>query len=240
MAVLRANDPASKKGIVANVGKGSANSSRAEDVRAAHLFEVQHNAWILDPLLKGEYPADLWELWPGTEPLMLENDLKTIAAPLDFLGINYYFRTNVQSDGAHGFSEVPLAGVERTQMGWEVYPDGLRDLLTGFDRTYANLPPVYITENGMASDDEVIGGRVDDTQRISFLKRHLAAIDEAIKEGVDIRGYFVWSLMDNFEWAFGYERRFGVVHVDYRTQQRTVKRSAELIARFLQQRAARA
>ncbi|HEY3597799.1 MAG TPA: GH1 family beta-glucosidase [Paraburkholderia sp.] len=238
-AILRANDPASKKGLVANVGKGSANSSSAADARAAYLFEVQHNAWILDPLLKGDYPADLWELWPGAEPLILENDLKTIAAPLDFLGINYYFRTNVQSDGAHGFSEVPLAGVERTQMGWEVYPDGLRDLLIGFNRTYPNLPPVYITENGMASDDKVIDGGVDDTQRISFLKRHLAAIDQAIKEGVDIRGYFVWSLMDNFEWAFGYERRFGVVHVDYDTQQRTVKRSAQLIAGFLEERAAR-
>jgi beta-glucosidase len=234
--VLHANDPASKKGIVANVGRGTANSASAEDQRAAHLFEVQHNAWILDPLLKGSYPEDLFELWPGTEPLVLDGDLKTISAPLDFLGINYYFRTNVKSDGDHGFTEVPLEGVERTQMGWEVHPDGLRDLLIGFNRTYPNLPPIYITENGMASDDKVIEGRVDDPQRISFLKRHLAAVDSAIKEGVDIRGYFVWSLMDNFEWAFGYERRFGVVHVDYETQKRTVKRSAELIAKFLAER----
>jgi beta-glucosidase len=135
---------------------------------------------------------------------------------------------------------VPLAGVERTQMGWEVYPDGLRDLLTGFHRNYRTLPPIYITENGMASDDQVDNGRIDDTQRIAFLKRHLAAVDEAIAQGVDIRGYFVWSLLDNFEWAYGYERRFGVVHVDYRTQQRTVKRSAQLISKFLQERAARA
>jgi beta-glucosidase len=112
----------------------------------------------------------------------------------------------------------------------------LRDLLIGFDKRYPNLPPIYITENGMASDDEVIEGRVDDPQRISFLKRHFAAVDSAIKAGVDIRGYFVWSLMDNFEWAFGYERRFGVVHVDYETQKRTVKRSAELIAKFLAER----
>jgi beta-glucosidase len=124
-------------------------------------------------------------------------------------------------------------------MGWEVYPDGLRDLLTGFHRTYANLPPIYITENGMASDDAVSDGRVDDPQRISFLKRHLAAVDQAIKADVDVRGYFVWSLLDNFEWAFGYERRFGVVHVDYRTQQRTIKHSAQLISKFLQERAAR-
>ncbi|MFC0396885.1 GH1 family beta-glucosidase [Paraburkholderia rhizosphaerae] len=239
-AVLRENDPASKKGIVANVGKSSANSLSAEDKRAAHLFEVQHNAWILDPLLKGEYPRDLWSLWPEAEPLVLDGDMRTIHAPLDFLGINYYFRTNVQSDGAHGYTEVPLAGVERTQMGWEVYPEGLRDLLIGFHRNYPALPPIYITENGMASDDRVSDGRVDDAQRIAFLKRHLAAVDQAIAEGVDVRGYFVWSLLDNFEWAFGYERRFGVVHVDYRTQQRTVKRSAQLIAKFLQERASRA
>ncbi|MBP0590116.1 beta-glucosidase [Paraburkholderia sp. LEh10] len=237
--VLRTNDPASLKGIVANVGRGTAASSSEADERAAHLFEVQHNAWILDPLFNGEYPADLWTLWPGAEPLVLEGDLAAIAAPLDFLGINYYFRTNVKSDGAHGFIDVPLPDVERTQMGWEVYPDGLRDLLTGFHRAYPNLPPIYITENGMASDDKVQDGRVEDTQRIAFLKRHLAAVDEAVKQGVDIRGYFVWSLLDNFEWAFGYERRFGVVHVDYATQQRTVKRSGELVAKFIEQRKSR-
>ncbi|WP_321925586.1 GH1 family beta-glucosidase [Paraburkholderia guartelaensis] len=236
--VLRANDPGSTKGIVANVGRGTPDSSSPADVRAARRFEVQHNAWILDPLLKGAYPEELFELWPGTEPLVLEGDMKTISAPLDFLGINYYFRTNVKSDGAHGFVEVPLKDVERTQMGWEVHPDGLRDLLIGFARNYENLPPIYITENGMASDDRVSNGEVNDTQRISFLKRHLAAVDTAIKAGVDVRGYFVWSLLDNFEWAFGYERRFGVVHVDYDTQVRTPKRSAELIAHFIAQRRA--
>jgi len=135
---------------------------------------------------------------------------------------------------------VPLPDVERTQMGWEIHPDGLRDLLIGFNKTYPSLPPIYITENGMASDDKVVDGRVDDAQRISFLKRHLAAVDSAIKAGVDIRGYFIWSLMDNFEWAFGYERRFGVFHVDYKTQKRTMKHSAELVAKFLAERNAKA
>ncbi|WP_322106253.1 GH1 family beta-glucosidase [Paraburkholderia sp. J41] len=236
--VLRANDPASAKGIVANVGRGTPDSQSEADVRAARRFEIQHNAWILDPLLKGAYPQELFELWPGTEPLVLDGDMETIAAPLDFLGINYYFRTNVKSDGAHGFVEAPPEGVERTQMGWEVHPDGLRDLLTGFARGYENFPPIYITENGMASDDRVADGHVNDTQRIAFLKRHLAAVNEAMEAGVDVRGYFVWSLLDNFEWAFGYERRFGVVHVDYDTQVRTPKRSAELIARFIAQRRA--
>ncbi|HTH59994.1 MAG TPA: GH1 family beta-glucosidase [Paraburkholderia sp.] len=234
--VLRTNDPASRKGIVANVGRGTTDGDTPADRRGAELFEVQHNAWILDALLKGEYPQDLFELWPGTEPLVLDGDMATISTPLDFLGINYYFRTNVRSDGAHGFVDVPLAGVERTQMGWEVYPDGLRDLLKGFKERYPDLPPIYITENGMASDDKVVDGRVDDAQRISFLQRHLAAVDEAIDAGVDVRGYFVWSLLDNFEWAFGYERRFGIVHVDYDTQVRTPKRSAQLIAQFLEAR----
>ncbi|CAB3779513.1 GH1 family beta-glucosidase [Pararobbsia alpina] len=236
--ILRKNDPGSQVGIVANVGRGTANTDSAADQRAAHLFEVQHNAWVLDPLLKKQIPQDLFELWPGAEPLVLEGDLETIGAPLDFLGLNYYFRTNVKSDGAHGFVEAPPAGVERTQMGWEVYPLGLQELLIGFHKTYPNLPPIYITENGMASDDQVVDGEVIDNQRLSFLNRHLAAVDTAAKAGVDIRGYFIWSLMDNFEWAFGYERRFGIVHVDYQTQKRTLKRSAQLVAKFLADRRA--
>jgi beta-glucosidase len=236
--ILRKNDPAAQVGIVANVGRGTANSTSAADQRAAQLFEVQHNAWILDPLLKKQIPQALFELWPGAEPLVLEGDLEIIGAPMDFLGINYYFRTNVKSDGAHGFVEAPPEGVERTQMGWEVYPQGLQELLIGFHKTYPNLPPIYITENGMASDDEVVDGEVVDNQRLSFLNRHLAAVDTAAKAGVDIRGYFIWSLMDNFEWAFGYERRFGIVHVDYPTQKRTLKRSAQLVAQFLADRRA--
>jgi beta-glucosidase len=234
--ILRKNDPGSQVGIVANVGRGTANSDSAADQRAAELFEIQHNNWILDPLLKKQIPQALFDLWPGAEPLVLEGDLEIIGAPMDFLGINYYFRTNVKSDGAHGFVEAPPEGVERTQMGWEVYPLGLQELLIGFHKTYPNLPPIYITENGMASDDEVVDGEVIDNQRLSFLNRHLAAVDAAAKAGVDIRGYFIWSLMDNFEWAFGYERRFGIVHVDYQTQKRTLKRSAQLVAQFLADR----
>ncbi|GAB3256767.1 beta-glucosidase [Chitinimonas naiadis] len=231
--ILRRNDPGALCGIVANVGKSSANTDSAADRRAAELFEIQHNAWVLDPLLKGSYPAAMFELYPGTEPLVLEGDLATIATQIDYLGINYYFRSNVASDGKHGFVEVPLPNVERTQMGWEVYPDGLRDLLIGFRRTYPNLPPIYITENGMASDDKVVDGVVDDSQRIAFLRRHFDAIGEAMKAGVDVRGYFVWSLLDNFEWAYGYERRFGLFHVDYTTQQRTAKNSAKALTALL-------
>jgi len=234
---LRRNDPAASHGIVVNVGRGTTDGPTQDDDRAAELFELQHNDWVLDPLLRGQYPARLYEeLWPGARPDIQEGDMAIIGAPLDFIGINYYFRTNVRSDGAGGYVEVPLEGVERTQMGWEVYPEGLSDLLVGFDRRYPDLPPVYITENGMASDDAVIDGAVDDGQRIAFLNRHLAAVDEAVRAGVDVRGYYIWSFLDNFEWAFGYERRFGIVHVDYTTQVRTPKRSAELVRDFLARR----
>ncbi|MDP9044949.1 MAG: GH1 family beta-glucosidase [Pseudomonadota bacterium] len=238
LPVLEANDPGSQRGIVANVGRGTTDGSTPADRDAAHLFEVQHNDWVLGPLLRGEYPQDLWRLWPGTEPLVLDGDMAIIGRPVDFLGVNYYFRTNVRSDGAHGFDEVPLAGVARTQMGWEIYPQGLQDLLVDFKTRYPNLPPIFITENGMASADEVVEGEVHDLQRIDYLNAHAAAVARAMDAGVDVRGYFIWSLMDNFEWAFGYERRFGVVHVDYTTQKRTPKASAKALTAFLEARRA--
>jgi beta-glucosidase len=233
LPALRANDPAAQCGIVANVGRGTTDGSTATDRDAAHLYEVQHNAWVLDPLLKGSYPAELQRLWPGSEPLVLPGDMEAISGALDFLGINYYFRSNLRSDGAHGYVDVPLPGVERTQMGWEVYPQGLEDLLRGFKAAYPNLPPIVITENGMASDDRVVNGEVDDPQRVTFLNGHFAAVARAMEAGVDVRGYFIWSLMDNFEWAYGYERRFGLVHVDYVTQQRTPKNSFKSFQAFL-------
>jgi beta-glucosidase len=239
LPALKANDPAAQRGIVANIGRGTPDSDKPADRDAAFLYETQHNQWVLDPLFKGEYPQELFRLWPGTEPLVLEGDMATIASPIDFLGINYYFRSNLRSDGKHGFVDVPLPGVERTQMGWEVYPQGLQDLLRQFKADYPNLPPIYITENGMASDDHVESGRVHDEQRIGYLNGHFAAVAGAIEAGVDVRGYFVWSLMDNFEWSFGYERRFGLVHVAYATQQRTLKDSARLFREFLAERGQR-
>jgi beta-glucosidase len=239
LPALRANESSSMKGIVANVGAFSPATNSAADVDAAYLGHTFHNQWVLDPLLKGRYPNDLFRLWPGTEPLSLDSDLETIAQKIDFLGINYYFRTVVRADDKGGFVEAAPTGVERTAMGWEVYPQGLRDLLIDFKARYTNLPPLYITENGMASDDSVNDGVVADPQRIRFIERHLQAVNEAIGAGVDVRGYFVWSLMDNYEWAFGYERRFGIIHVDYDTQVRTLKNSALALRAFLQARRAR-
>jgi beta-glucosidase len=194
------------------------------------------NRQFLDPVFLGRYPEELAEAYGAAWPAHPPEDFALISQPLDFLGINYYFRTVVRADGKGGFVEAPPAGVERTQMGWEVYPQGLRDLLVDFKARYAKLPPIYITENGMASDDAVVDGQVADPQRIRFLERHLMAVNEAIEAGVDVRGYFVWSLMDNYEWSFGYERRFGITHVDYTTLARTLKHSAHALRAFLQER----
>jgi len=145
-----------------------------------------------------------------------------IAQPLDFLGVNYYHpivsTVNQPYSTAH-------TGAVVTDMGWEVAPQSLAELLLRLDRDY-ELPPLFITENGAAYQDDVVGGRVDDEQRREYIESHLVAVADAIARGVDVRGYFVWSLMDNFEWAEGYRKRFGIVHVDYPTQRRTLKSSA--------------
>ncbi len=249
LAHLVANDPGTPRGIVANIGRGGTpgegpgggTTGSAEDLDAVRMFEMQHNDWVLQPLLDGSYPQELFDrLWPGSAPVMQDGDLAVISRPIDFLGINYYFRSTVKADGRGGFDMVERPGIERTQMGWEVHPQGLEELLVGFKARYPNLPPIHITENGMASDDHVVveadGPRVHDAQRTAYLRRHFEAIDRAIRAGVDVRGYYVWSLMDNFEWAFGYERRFGLVHVDYATQVRTLKDSARHFRDFLHRR----
>jgi len=236
-AALRAHDKA-PVGLVANTCQVTPASDSEADRVATERAHASSNLWPLDPLLLGRYPAPLRELWPDAHAPVRDGDMAVIAAPLDFLGINYYFRQVVASDGGHGFVVKPLPGVERTQMGWEVFPDGLRDLLLEFRQRYPALPPIYITENGMASADAVEGGRVQDAQRARYFNSHLAAIDQAMRQGVDVRGYFAWSLMDNFEWGYGYEKRFGLVHVDYATQVRTPKDSALAFQQFLQARRA--
>lgn len=238
LPILRANDPTALHGIVANCAPGYADSDTAADRDAAALFETYQNRWVLDPLLKGEYPADLWRLWKGCEPLVLPGDMDLIKQPIDYLGINFYSRAVLRSKGPDTIDWVRHPDVERTTMDWEVYPQGLQDLFEAFKRDYPNLPPLYITENGMSSDDKISAGEVDDLQRQAYIKAHFAACSRAMENGVDVRGYFIWSLLDNFEWAFGYERRFGLVHVDFDTQQRTLKRSALAYADFLRERAA--
>jgi beta-glucosidase len=204
-------------------------SDTEADIEAAHREDGFRNRWFLDAVLGRGYPEDMLERYAEILPPIADGDLETIAAPLDFLGINYYTRNVVRA----GVGEVATEGAEHTDMGWEVYPDGLRDLLVRLHAEY-ELPDLYITENGAAFPDSRNNGTVRDPRRIAYLGGHLDAVASAIADGVPVRGYFLWSLLDNFEWAFGYSRRFGIVYVDYRTLERTPKSSAlwysELIA----------
>jgi beta-glucosidase len=209
------------------------------DVAAAELYDTLWNRIFSDPVLLGRYPAGIFELMPGP----VEDDLAVISAPVDFYGLNYYNPTRIADPASPleaepgmdevltgrgaPFKMVPLEGYERTAFGWPVVPDGLRETLVGLKTAYGDrLPPVYITESGCAYDD-VVGadGAVHDPQRVAYHDAHLRAVADAIADGVDVRGYYAWSLLDNFEWAEGYSKRFGLVHVDYATQRRTPKDS---------------
>jgi beta-glucosidase len=217
-----------------------------DDRAAANRYEDYHNRWFLDPVFRGRYPVELEEAFHrrhGT-PRPQAGDLEALAAaPVDFLGVNYYFRQLVRRP-ADGQAE-PQAlfeivqpvyrGARFTAMGWEVWPEGLYDQLRRLDRDYGR-PELIVTENGAAFPDRRrADGRVDDRKRVDYLRAHLAAAARALEAGVRLRGYQVWSLLDNFEWAFGFQRRFGLVHVDFATQERRLKSSArwyrELIAR---------
>lgn len=195
---------------------------RPEDRRAAELGWALHGSLFLDPLFKGCYPPDAMEILGNEIPTIQPGDMALIAQKLDFLGVNYYTRNVVAGDG----SQVKVPNAEYTEMGWEVCPNALERLLLRLNDDY-DLPPIYITENGAALDDQLTDdGHVHDTRRIKYLHDHLAAIRKAMKLGVRVSGYFVWSLLDNFEWAHGYSKRFGLIHVDYATQKRVLKDSA--------------
>ncbi|MEV7964648.1 GH1 family beta-glucosidase [Sphaerisporangium sp. NPDC088356] len=207
-------------------------SGSAEDHRAAEAYDTLHNRLFNDPLLLGKYP-DLSAYGVSTLDVVRDGDLEVIAQPLDGLGINYYNPTRIAApapgpDSAPlPFEDAGVSGYPTTAFGWPVVPDGLRELLLGLRARYGDaLPPVYVTENGCSLADEPgQDGAVDDQARIAFLDGHIGAIRAAIAEGVDVRGYYVWSLMDNFEWAEGFNQRFGLVHVDFATQKRTPKAS---------------
>lgn len=217
---LRANG-AGNIGIVTNLQKCEPASQTEADTAASHLFDGIFNRWYLDGVYKGQYPADIVELFSAHLPEKFEDDMKTVSAPLDWAGINYYSRSLLQHDPSNpAFPVKPIEGpLEKTEMDWEIYPKGLTDLLVRVSRDYTRLP-LYVTENGMA---EVEGN--EDPRRVTYYEDHLKAVLAARNEGADVRGYFAWSLLDNFEWAEGYEKRFGLVHVNYETQKRTPKSS---------------
>jgi len=227
--VLRQNgDEGTQVGITLNLTWVDPASERPADVEAARRYDGALNRFFLDPLFKGAYPADLLAYARDMAPHVEPGDLLQISTPIDFLGVNYYSRAIIADDpkgGPLAARQVVPAYAELTEMGWEVYPEGLYKLLR---RVHDDYRPhaLYITENGCALADRVVDGRVHDERRIAYLREHLLQARRAIDEGVPLRGYFVWSLLDNFEWAFGYSKRFGLVYVDYATQARILKDSA--------------
>jgi beta-glucosidase len=230
LQALRAAGCKSQLGIVLNLSPVHAATTSAVDLAHARLEDGRGLRWYLDPLFKAAYPRDVLEFLGADTPRVEPGDLQAIATPMDFLGINYYSRTVVSADTSWNQSR---GGMAVTEMGWEIYPDGLTELLLRLHRDYA-VPPLYVKENGGAFKDQVTGGRVHDQDRVAYIVSHISAVGDALAQGVRMAGYMVWSLLDNFEWASGYEKRFGIVHVDYATQQRTMKDSAHWYRAFLQ------
>jgi beta-glucosidase len=227
-------------GIALNLAPVQPMTNSSSDLEAAERSDGFMNRWFLDPIFKGFYPADMIDILSRSfnVPEISEEDAALFSQPLDFLGINNYTRILVEgSNDEDAFTGNPVNPPEAvyTEMGWEIYPRGLYELLVRIHREYGPLP-LYITENGAAFADQLNeDGSVDDEDRISYLHHYLLEAQQAIAEGVPLEGYFVWSLMDNFEWAFGYSKRFGLIYVDFQSQKRYLKNSAcwyrEVIAR---------
>ena len=229
-AMRAVNSPA-KLGIVLNQWTATPATQSAADIHMAELEYARSVQWFMDPIFKGHYPQLALDNMDLAAFSVYPDDLKNIQQPIDFLGVNYYTRVFCSSDepkikpeGKLGFND----------MGWEIYPEGLTDLLVGLHKEY-KLPPIYITENGMAVADQLEHGKVHDQVRTDFIEMHLDALAGAMRQGVNVQGYFYWSLMDNFEWNSGYAKRFGLVYVDYASQQRTLKSSGVWYRNFIAQ-----
>jgi len=253
VAALRAaGASAARLGITLNPSPMHPATDSPEDRAAADRAWVLNTGLFTEPVLAGRYPEAAREIWGGCTDFAFvrDGDLAVTSAPLDFLGVNYYFREHwrhgpyrVADPAARTATDIgavkvrPEGVTDYTEMGWPVEPDGLTEVLTDLARRYPGLPPVYVTENGRACPDAPgPDGVVEDTQRITYVADHLAALRAAMDAGVDVRGYYIWSLMDNFEWAEGYAKRFGLVHVDYPTGRRTPKAAYHWLAAQLASR----
>ena len=212
-------------GAVCNFSFAQPADDSPEAAEAAATFDAHYNQLFLSALFRKEYPERIVSALGRHLPAGWQDDFDVIGAPVDWLGVNYYTREVVApAPGPWPATRSVPGPLPRTQMGWEIYPEGLHHFLH-LAHDYAGGLPLYVTENGMANADAVVAGAVDDAARIDYLARHFAAARQAIAEGVPLQGYFVWSLMDNYEWALGYEKRFGLVHVDFDTLVRTPKAS---------------
>ena len=232
--ILRREAPEARVGITLDLFPVYPASGDECDREAARHFDGFHNRWFLDPLFRGGYPADLLEHFGDSAPSPEEGDLALIGVPIDFLGVNYYRREVVAGgENGDGPRAIRQADSVYTDMGWEVSPEGLFDLLVRLRNDY-DVPAIHLTENGAAfSDVRVHDGSVRDPERQAYLEEHIGVIDRALAAGVPVAGYFVWSLLDNFEWAHGYARRFGLVYIDYQTLERIPKSSFHWYRDFL-------
>jgi beta-glucosidase len=226
---MRRVNSSAKLGIVLNQWTAMPATQSEQDIKMAQVEYAKSVQWYMDPIFKGKYPELALENINRDVFVVFPDDLRDIHQPIDFLGVNYYTRVvcsaespKVKPEGRLGFSD----------MGWETYPQGLTDLLLALHQEYT-LPPIYITENGIAVADKIQDGTISDQQRIDYIALHLDAIATAREQGVQVDAYFYWSLMDNFEWNSGYEKRFGLIYVDYATQKRTMKDSARWYRDFI-------
>lgn len=214
-------------GIVINFDHTEPRDDSPEAAQAFATWDAIMNRWFIEAVTKGTYPDEALVGLAKHMPDNWHEDMAEISQPIDFLGVNYYTRHHVtlqpQSVWPHIASEEGPG--DKTQMGWEIYPDGLRHFLVRLARDYMGDKPIYVTENGMAWDDKVENGSVYDPVRAKFVSDHINATRQAIAEGANVKGFFYWSLLDNYEWAFGYEKRFGLIHVDFDTLKRTPKAS---------------
>jgi beta-glucosidase len=226
-------------GLVVNIEPKYPASDRQEDLDATRRADAYMNRQYLDPVFHGSYPEEMREIFGEAWPDFPAADLERIRQPIDFLGINYYTRSVVRWDPL--LPPVMASGVRQkrhtyTETHWEVYPEGLTDTLVWIKQRYGDIP-LYVTENGAAFYDPPAappaGAEVQDPLRVDYLRTHLRAVHRAIELGVDLRGYFAWSLLDNLEWSLGFAKRFGIVHVDFETQQRTPKASARFYSEVI-------
>ena len=241
---IRALSPKSSIGITLSQTPVVPASPGGRDKRATEMADAFLNHIDLSPILKGCYPPVLVRHARVLFPRILPGDMESISQPVDFIGINYYSRERARHAWYIPFlhtwvtgkdaapAEFMQDGVQHTAMGWEVYPAGLYSIAMMMKKEYGN-PPVFITENGAAFADRLEGNEVHDPKRTAFLQGYLGALSRAVQDGADVRGYFLWSLMDNFEWAEGTRPRFGIVYVDYPSQRRVIKDSGRFYARLI-------
>ena len=223
-------------GIVLNNEYPEPLNEDPKNIQAAKLFDNIYNRWFSDAIFKGSYPELALNILEKYLPKNYNSQLKIISHPIDWIGINYYTRSVIKylnSDDGVNY-ECERGSLKKTDMGWELYPKGLSYFIERIHQEYSDDIPIYVTENGMANNDQISSNEViEDQDRVEYFQLHLKEILDCLKKGIQVKGYFAWSLLDNYEWAFGYEKRFGLIHVDFETFKRTPKESFSQFSKYL-------